>query len=106
MVFRALFAVIAVSACVLAGAARAGEKEGPHGCLDRMEQRGMVMSRHAVPFAVAIRAIHPRDGDEILRARLCYGARGMVWSVTVLSRTGKVRGVTIDAKDGSLIKDH
>ena len=66
----------------------------------------MVMSGHAIPFAVAIRSVRPENGDEILRARLCYGPRGMIWTVTVLSRTGQVRSVKIDARNGAFIGDH
>jgi uncharacterized membrane protein YkoI len=94
-----LFGPALVLLC-LAGPALAAPQPG---CLDRLEQRGMVATGRVIPFAVARRMIPARDGDEMLRARLCHGAGGLIWHVTLLSRTGQVREVAIDARNGALI---
>ena len=76
--------------------------ERPH-CLSRAEQRAAIQAREAIPLAVARRMLHQRKAGELVRARLCKDAGRLIYLLTVLSRDGKVRRVTVDATNGTVI---
>jgi hypothetical protein len=79
-------------------AAEANATEGQK-CLTREQRRAAIVSRQAVPLAVALRAAHGRRGD-LLNARLCDGPKGLVYLLTLLGRDGKVSRVTVEAEPG------
>jgi uncharacterized membrane protein YkoI len=72
-------------------------------CLNRVEVRAAVVSAKAVKLTVAVRAAKARLGGEVLRVKLCEGANGLVYLLTVLRRDGKVVHVTVDAATGQLV---
>ena len=84
---------------------------GPHqagpgeGCFNRQEQRGFVLSGRAIRLGFALRAIRAQDGDELLRAELCRNSSGLVYVLTILSRSGKVSRAMVDARSGAVIKN-
>jgi len=84
---------------------------GPHlaapgdGCFNRQEQRGFVLSGRAIRLGFALRAIRAQDGDELLRAELCRNSSGLVYVLTILSRSGKVSRAVVDARTGAVVKD-
>jgi hypothetical protein len=84
---------------------------GPHlagpgeGCFNRQEQRGFVLSGRAIRLGFALRAIRAQDGDEMLRAELCRNSSGLVYVLTILSRSGKVSRAVVDARTGAVVKD-
>jgi hypothetical protein len=39
----------------------------------------------------------------VVRARLCHGAAGLVYVLTVLARDGKVARLTVDAASGTVV---
>jgi uncharacterized membrane protein YkoI len=75
-----------------------------HGsCLARAEQRAAIAEGRAIPLAVAKRMLRQRIAGELLRARLCPGSGRLVYMLTVLTHDGKVRHVTLDATNGTVI---
>jgi uncharacterized membrane protein YkoI len=85
-----------------AAAEVAAAPEPPH-CLSRAEQRAAIQAREAIPLAVARRMLRQRKAGELVRARLCKDAGRLIYLLTVLSRDGKVRRVTVDATNGTVI---
>src|SRR5690349_10718228 len=87
------------------------QQAGPHlgapgeGCFNRQEQRGFVLSGRAIRLGFALRAIRAQDGDELLRAELCRNSSGLVYVLTILSRSGKVSRAVVDARTGAVVKD-
>jgi uncharacterized membrane protein YkoI len=72
-------------------------------CLARAEQRAAIAEGRAIPLAVAKRMLRQRIAGELLRARLCPGSGRLVYMLTVLTHDGKVRHVTVDATNGTVI---
>ncbi len=59
-------------------------------CLTEAEIREEVAARRVVPQVAALRAARAAAGGEAVRARLCRGEAGLVYSITALKRDGKV----------------
>src|SRR5262249_1567616 len=72
-------------------------------CLSRAEQRAAIPAGGADAVAVAGRARGQGAGGELVRARLCHDANRLIYLLTVLARDGKVRRVTVDATNGTVI---
>jgi len=85
---------------VLLSPAAAGEQPR---CLTRAEQRAAIAAGEAIPLAAARRMLGQRTAGELVRARLCHDASRLIYLLTVLSRDGKVRRVTVDATNGTVI---
>jgi uncharacterized membrane protein YkoI len=75
------------------------------GCFNRQEQRGFVLAGRAIRLGFALRAIRAQDGDELVRAELCRNSSGLVYVLTILSRSGKVSRAVVDARTGAVVKD-
>ena len=106
---RAAVAALAVLTLV---AARAEEPARPpqpggaaasHACLNQKERRAAIDSGKLVRLAAAIHTAKKRMPGAVVRARLCHGADGLVYVLTVLARDGKVARLTVDATKGTLI---
>jgi len=91
------FAVV-VLALVAMLTASAAAQERPQ-CLTRAEQRAAIAAGEAIPLAAA----RQRVNGELVRARLCRDSRRLIYLLTVLARDGKVRQVTVDATNGTVI---
>ncbi len=105
---RALFGLPVLLAALMAEPATADE---PRVCLSKAEQRAAISSGHAIPLANAIRSVrsvrtatHSRGSREVIKARLCREAKGLVYVLTVLSRDGKVTHTTVDATSGKVVE--
>jgi uncharacterized membrane protein YkoI len=72
-------------------------------CLSRDQQRLAIKERRAVPLATVRRTLRGRVPGELVRARLCYEGKRLIYLLTVLPRDGKVRRVTIEARNGAII---
>ena len=74
-------------------------------CLSRAEQRAAIAAGQAIPLATARQMLRQRmsGAGELVRARLCHESGRLVYRLTVLPRDGKVRQVTIDATNGTVI---
>jgi uncharacterized membrane protein YkoI len=98
MSFRALLLGLAIGC--LAGSAMAAERK----CLSPEEQRAAIAAHKAVPLARAMRLVRTKVPGEVVRVRLCRqetrGAKGLVYVLTVLARSGKVMQARVDAADG------
>lgn len=70
-------------------------------CLSRDQRRAVVASGKVVPLSAAIRATRARK-NEVVKARLCQGPKGLVYLLTLLARDGKVTRATVDAASGML----
>ena len=75
------------------------------GCFSRQEQRMLILQGRVIRLGFALRAISAQDGDEMLRAELCRNSSGLVYVLTLLSRSGKVSRAVVDARTGAVVKD-
>jgi uncharacterized membrane protein YkoI len=77
-------------------------------CLSKAEQRAAISNGQAVTLATAIRSVRGsvrgRGAREVVRARLCRQADGLVYVLTVLARDGKVTHTTVDATSGKVVE--
>lgn len=80
----------------------AAAQERPR-CLTRAEQRAAIAAGEAIQLAVARRILREQMAGELVRARLCRESGRLIYLLTVLSRDGKVRRVTVDATSGAVI---
>jgi hypothetical protein len=87
-------------------AAHAQTPTPPHhsACLSKSEQRAAVASKAAMSLGDAIKSLraHGRRA-EVVRARLCRRDEKLVYVLTLLGRSGRVREVNVDALSGELI---
>jgi uncharacterized membrane protein YkoI len=72
-------------------------------CLTRDQQRVAIKDRRAVTLATVRRILRSRVPGELVRARLCQEPKRLIYLLTVLPRDGKVRRVTIDARNGAIL---
>lgn len=93
-----LFCAIALVLLVAAPAPAAERMR----CLTRDQQRAAIADGRAVPLATAIRAVR-RTPKDVVRARLCQDSDRLIYLLTVLARDGKVRRVTVDARNGTVL---
>src|SRR5262245_10887025 len=94
--------MLALALALLAVPPPAAAQERQH-CLSRAEQRAAIESGEAIPLAAARRILRQRLGGELVRARLCHESNRLIYLLTVLTREGKVRRVTLDATNGTVI---
>src|SRR5262245_11748457 len=73
-------------------------------CLTKSDQRAAISNGQAVPLAVAMHSVRSvrtakrsRGNREVIKARLCREAKGLVYVLTVLSGDGKVTQTSVDA---------
>ena len=92
-------AVCALSAAILTPATAEERRQ----CLSRAEQRTAIKDGVAISLASVRRAVSARVGGELVRARLCHESERLIYLLTVLARDGKVRRVTVDATNGTVI---
>jgi len=93
MVTLALLAILLSSAAA---------QERPR-CLTRAEQRAAILAGEAIPLAAARQMLRQRLAGELVRAQLCHESSRLIYLLTVLARDGKVRQVTVDATNGTVI---
>jgi uncharacterized membrane protein YkoI len=101
-VLKSMLALVLACAVLTVLLTPAGAEERPR-CLSRAEQRAAILAHEAIPLAAARRMLRQRVGGELVRARLCNDATRLIYLLTVLSRDGKVRRVTVDATTGTVI---
>src|SRR3954454_1387423 len=65
-------------------------------CLTEAEIRDEGSAKRVVPQVTALRAARSSTGGDAVRARLCRGESGLVYSITALKRDGKVVRVLVD----------
>jgi uncharacterized membrane protein YkoI len=104
LVIALVFAFAALSAQV-----RADEPDHPaaaeavRACLNQKERRTEAESGKLVRLEAAMHTAHTRMAGTVVRARLCHGADGLVYVLTVLAHDGKVARIEVDAVKGTLI---
>jgi uncharacterized membrane protein YkoI len=76
--------------------------DAPH-CLSPDARRAAIANHMAVPLSRAVRVAKTRVAGEVVRARLCESDHGLVYMLTVLSRSGKVTRASVDALSGQLV---
>ena len=99
MTLIGLFAAFSIALAMMVQAA-AQERLS---CLTHAEQRAAIAEGQAIPLAAARRMLRQRMGGELVRARLCHESGRLIYLLTVLTRDGKVRRVTVDATNGTVI---
>jgi uncharacterized membrane protein YkoI len=116
MIFQPRFLMAAALAVTLAFAVAAtpaqvradepdhtGSIEPARACLNQKERRAEADSGKLVRLEAAMRTAHTRMAGTVVRARLCHGAGGLVYVLTVLAHDGKVARIEVDAVKGTLI---
>jgi hypothetical protein len=94
--------LIAIAALLLTiPLAQAADVEAAASCLSRDQRRAAMATGKVVPLSAAIRATRARK-NEVVKARLCQGPKGLVYLLTLLARDGKVTQATVDAASGTL----
>lgn len=100
-----IIAAALIGLSVSASASASGAEH--HACLSKAEQRAAIASGQAVTLGEAIHAarlsVRGRGAREVVRARLCREANGLVYVLTVLARNGKVTHTTVDATSGRVV---
>ena len=91
-----------VAAAILLATVTRGLAEPGHGCLSKEQERAAIAAGQVVKLAAAVQALHG-PGGELISARLCHGARGLEYVLTLLARDGKVTRATIDAGNGTVL---
>ncbi len=95
----------AAAASAAAPAPAHPQQNPPHrlACLTKSEQRAAVASKSAMSLGDAIKSLraHGRRA-EVVRARLCHRDEKLVYVLTLLGRSGRVREVNVDAVSGEL----
>lgn len=79
------------------GAASAAERKS---CLSPDEGRAVIAAHKAVPLSQAMHVVKAKLRGDVVKARLCRQARGLVYVLTVLAQDGKVTQARVDAADG------
>ena len=98
------FGILTVFVLGLIALPARAEDDPDSGCYSKIEQRAFLARHEVVPLAQAIRAVRPEHNGEILRAELCQSTQGgLAYVLTLLSRSGKVLRVTVDASTGTVI---
>ena len=85
----------------LPGVAAAAERKS---CLSPDERRAVIAAHKTVPLSHAMRVVKAKMPGEVVKARLCRQAPGLVYVLTVLARDGKVTEARVDAADGQWIE--
>jgi len=83
------------------GIASAGDRKA---CLSPEERRAALNARKAVPLGYAMRVVKAKVPGEVVKARLCRQAMGLVYVLTVLAQDGKVTQARVDAADGQWLE--
>jgi uncharacterized membrane protein YkoI len=97
-----IFLSIALAASALAGSGESWAAD-PMRCLGTDQRRAAIAAHKAIPLGRAFRAVHSRHGSDVVRARLCETASGLVYVLTLLARDGKVTRVTLEAGSGRVL---
>jgi len=103
-----VLACVAALACARAqdgakDAARPKHAAAEHVCLDQKERRAASESGTLIRLAAAMHAAKGRMPGTVVQARLCHGAGGLVYVLTVLARDGRVARLTVDATSGTVV---
>jgi uncharacterized membrane protein YkoI len=77
--------------------------ESDHACLTQKDRRAEGETGKLVRLATAMHTARSKMPGTVVRARLCHGAEGLVYVLTVLGHDGKVARITIDAVKGTLV---
>ena len=106
------FAVFALSVAFLAAslAPEPASADEQVACLSKSDQRAAISNGQAVPLATAMNSVRSvrtakrsRGSREVIKARLCREAKGLVYVLTVLSGDGKVTRTSVDATSGRVV---
>ena len=97
--------VMATLTALLAAAPAAAEED--RACLSKAEQKAALSNGQTVTLAAAIRSargsVRGRGAREVVKARLCREAKGLVYLLTLLTRDGKVTHTAVDATSGKVV---
>jgi hypothetical protein len=73
------------------------------GCMTRREAKAFVMSGQAVRLRMVRGVAEQAANGEMINAELCWRGGQVIYVITILSASGKVIYVTLDAATGQLI---
>jgi len=94
----------ALAAPAFAPAGLAADPPPDRVCLNKAEQRAAVAAHKAIPLVQAVKILRQhRHRVDMVGARLCRRGDTLVYVLTLLSRSGKVTRVIVDAANGEVI---
>jgi uncharacterized membrane protein YkoI len=105
----ALFLALVFALAAIPAQVRAADLDHPavaepvRVCLNQKDRRAEAESGKLVQLEAAIHTARTRMAGTVVRARLCHGADGLVYVLTVLAHDGKVARIEVDAVKGTLI---
>jgi uncharacterized membrane protein YkoI len=99
---RGLVCVAALTALLPAGSAQS-QGYPADGCLPRREAIATVLGGRAMPLRHIRGTAEQAARGEMINAELCFKGGQLVYVVTVLSTTGKVVYVSLNAANGQVI---
>jgi uncharacterized membrane protein YkoI len=105
----ALFSTLVFACAAMPTQVRAADLDHPaaaepvRACLNQKERRAEAESGKLVQLEAAMHTARTRMAGTVVRARLCHGADGLVYVLTVLAHDGKVARIEVDAVKGTLI---
>ncbi len=74
----------------------------PPRCMTGDGQRAAIARGDAVRLATVLRTLH-RAPREVVKAKLCQEPTRLVYVLTLLGRDGKVKRMTVDATNGTVV---
>jgi uncharacterized membrane protein YkoI len=76
-------------------------------CLKVAEQSAAVAAHEVIPLGEAIKKLRKKEHkEELMRARLCMRNGDLYYVLTMLTHSGKVISIDINAVSGDLAADH
>ncbi|WP_350333392.1 PepSY domain-containing protein [Coralliovum pocilloporae] len=93
---------MAVVALSLFAVTTATETVSAAPCLSQAKVRQLISSGQALPFSKIKRSLRGKVRGKVVKAELCAAGGGLVYVLTVLTRSGKVSRLRVDARNGSL----
>ena len=96
-------AVILTGPAVAFGSVIVAQGYPADGCMGRREAKALIMSGRAVRLRAVRGLAEQAANGEMINAELCYRGGQLVYVLTVLSVTGKVVYVSLNATTGQVI---
>jgi uncharacterized membrane protein YkoI len=87
---------IAMAVAMLMAAGAAAQS----GCIPWKEAGAIIAQNSLIPGNVLYQMVQARVGGKIIHASLCQGGGKFIYKVVVLSATGEVTNLTVDARTG------
>ncbi|MCV6574635.1 MAG: hypothetical protein OIF58_02775 [Cohaesibacter sp.] len=90
---------------ILLFAANAAQKSEAASCLSQQQIREAIDKKQIKHLAVIKTAVRKVVRGDVVRADVCESNQGLVYQLTILSRSGSVARVLVNAQSGIVLSD-